>query len=64
MGKHKVKIYKHGRCSIQWINFIKSCPEDEYIMDYLMSYNGHSAQHPYIEFDTEEDFVIFKLKFS
>ena len=64
MGKHKVKIYEHGRSSIQWINFIKSCPVDEYIMDYLMSHNGYSAQYPYIEFDTEEDAIVFILKFS
>ena len=45
-------------------NFIKSADESGGFSPRLKEHHGVVSESFYLEFETEEDFIVFKLKFS
>lgn len=66
MTKYKVAVYIPNKgFHPWWHNFLEICSEDGSLDDDLAPYNGKDIpSSDYVEFDSEEDFIIFKLKFS
>jgi hypothetical protein len=68
MSKYKVKILyfnSEGKTPVWWENFLGSVPYNTSLDDDLRPHNAiESDSSDSIEFDSEADFIIFKLKFS